>query len=52
MRKYLFILISALIILSVINHRSIDKAVELCEEGKGMPSVEKDAFAFNWSVGC
>ncbi|CAM3867913.1 hypothetical protein [Cytobacillus oceanisediminis] len=52
MRIYLFILIAALIILSVINHRSIDKAVELCEEGKGTPQVEKDVFAFNWSVSC
>jgi hypothetical protein len=52
MRKYLFIIAAALIILSIINHRSIDKAVELCEEGKGTPQVEKDLFAFNWSVSC
>ncbi|GLB61948.1 hypothetical protein [Cytobacillus sp. NCCP-133] len=52
MRKYLFILIAALVILSIINHRSIGKAVELCEEGKGTPQIEKDVFAFNWSVSC
>jgi hypothetical protein len=50
-RKYLIILIIALIILSVIKHKSIDKAVELCKEGKGDPLVEKDFIALNWSVG-
>lgn len=42
MRKYLFIIILALIILSIINHRSIQKAVELCKEGNGIPQVKKD----------
>ncbi|MBT2686903.1 hypothetical protein J7I93_01770 [Bacillus sp. ISL-47] len=52
MRKYLFIMIAALMLLSFINHRSIYKAVQLCEDGKGTPQVQKDIFAFNWSVGC
>ncbi len=52
MRKYLFIIAGALITLSVISHRSIDKAVEMCEERKGTVLVEKDVFAFNWSVSC
>lgn len=45
MRKYLFTIILALIILSIINHQSIQKAVELCEEGKGTPLVKKYFFS-------
>ncbi|WP_161805282.1 hypothetical protein [Sporosarcina globispora] len=52
MRKYLFTIILALIILSIINQRSIQKAVELYEEEKGTPQVEKDFLAINWSVSC
>lgn len=44
MRKYLFIIAAALIILSIINHRSIDKAVELCEEGNA--SGGEGSFCF------
>lgn len=52
MRKYLFIIVAAIIKLSFFNHRSIRKAVELCEEGKGIPQVKKDMLAVNWRVSC
>ncbi|WP_264739402.1 hypothetical protein [Cytobacillus firmus] len=52
MRKYLFSIIIALIILSIINHQSIQKAVELSEEGKGITQVKKNFLAVNWSLGC
>ncbi|MGA5688494.1 hypothetical protein [Cytobacillus pseudoceanisediminis] len=52
MRKYLFIIGASLMILSVTSHRSLGNAVELCEERNGTALVEKDVFAFNWSVSC
>lgn len=52
MRKYLFIIVAAIIIHLFFNHLSIQKAVKLCEEGEGIPQVEKDILAVNWSVSC
>ncbi|MBN8201183.1 hypothetical protein [Bacillus sp. NTK034] len=45
MRKYLFIIVAALIIFLEVNYRSINKAVELCVERKGQALVQKDVFA-------